>query len=161
MFSFIWWLFPELVKKRLYITENVDCFYMIFLPVDRSVVSFFLIFNIISEVNKGRGFKYVHVCACFEVLSQYFKVQSLHTGIYSHCKWIFLPKSLLTLWALRVIIIKFLLVISLLCETEWSWESRTWSHKMNLLDILSTSPHYFCRKWIGATIENSNFDLRI
>ena len=30
---------------------------------------------------------------------------------------------------------------------------------MNLLDILSTSPHYFCRKWIGATNENSNFDL--
>ena len=26
-----------------------------------------------------------------------------------------------------------------------------------LLDILSTSPHYFCRKWIGATNENSNF----
>ena len=27
------------------------------------------------------------------------------------------------------------------------------------LDILSTSPHYFCRKLIGATNENSNFDL--
>ena len=35
------------------------------------------------------------------------------------------------------------------------------SHKMNLLDILSTSPHYFCTKWIGATNENSNFDLRV
>ena len=46
----------------------------------------------------------------------------------------------------------------MLCETEWSWELSTWSHKMNLLDILSTSPHYFCRKWIGATNENSNFD---
>ena len=32
---------------------------------------------------------------------------------------------------------------------------------MNLLDILSTSPHYFYRKWIGATNENSNFDLRV
>ena len=32
---------------------------------------------------------------------------------------------------------------------------------MNLLDILSTSPHYVCRKWIGATNENSNFDLRV
>ena len=32
---------------------------------------------------------------------------------------------------------------------------------MNLLDILSTSPHYFCKKWIGATNENSNFDLRV
>ena len=32
---------------------------------------------------------------------------------------------------------------------------------MNLLDILSTSPHYFGRKWIEATNENSNFDLRV
>ena len=31
---------------------------------------------------------------------------------------------------------------------------------MKLLDILSTSPHYFCRKWIGATNENSHFDLK-
>ena len=30
--------------------------------------------------------------------------------------------------------------------------------QMNLLDILSTSPHYFCRKRIGTTNENSNFD---
>ena len=46
------------------------------------------------------------------------------------------------------------------CQTEWSWELRRWTHKMNLLDILLTSPHFFCRKWIGATNENSNFDLR-
>ena len=32
---------------------------------------------------------------------------------------------------------------------------------MNLLDILSTSPHYFGRKLIGATNENSKFDLRV
>ena len=32
---------------------------------------------------------------------------------------------------------------------------------MNLLDILSTSPHYFCGKWIGATNENSNFNVRV
>ena len=31
---------------------------------------------------------------------------------------------------------------------------------MNLLDVLSTSPHYFCGKWIRATNENSNVDLR-
>ena len=49
----------------------------------------------------------------------------------------------------------------MLCKTEWSWELRTWTHKMNLFDILSTSPHYFCMKWIGATNENSNFDLRL
>ena len=41
----------------------------------------------------------------------------------------------------------------MLCKTEWSWELRTWSHKMNLLDILSTSPHYFCRKRIKATLK--------
>ena len=35
-----------------------------------------------------------------------------------------------------------------------AWELRTWSHKMNLLDILPTSPHYLRRKWIGATNEN-------
>ena len=38
-----------------------------------------------------------------------------------------------------------------LCKTEWSWELWIWWHKINFLDILSTSPHYFCRKWIGAT----------
>ena len=71
------------------------------------------------------------------------------------------PNSiLLTLLALRVISIQFLLVISILCKTEWSWELQTWSHKMYLLDTLSASPHYFCRKWIGATNENSYFDLR-
>ena len=54
----------------------------------------------------------------------------------------------------------FFLVISMLWKSEWSWELRAWSHKISLFDILSTSPHYFCRKWIGATNESSNFDLR-
>ena len=67
----------------------------------------------------------------------------------------------LNLWALRVISIKFLLVILVNCKTEWSWELRTWSHNMILLDILSTSPNFFCRKWIGTTNENSNLDLRV
>ena len=49
----------------------------------------------------------------------------------------------------------------MLCKTEWSWELRTWSHKMNLLDILSTSTHNFCRKWILPANENSYFDLRV
>ena len=57
-----------------------------------------------------------------------------------------------------MISIKFLLAISIICKTEWSWELRTWSHKMNLLDILSTSPHFL---WIRATNENSDFDLRV
>ena len=48
----------------------------------------------------------------------------------------------------------------MLCKLEWSWELRTWSHKMNMLDILSTSPHYFYWEWIGTTSDNSNFDLR-
>ena len=52
-------------------------------------------------------------------------------------------------------------LISMLCKTEWSWELRTWSHKMNLPDILSTSPHYFCGKWNGASNENSNFDSNL
>ena len=62
---------------------------------------------------------------------------------------------------LRAISIRFFfLVISILWKSQWSWELRTWSHKMGLFDILSTSAHYFCRKWIGATNESSNFDLR-
>ena len=56
-----------------------------------------------------------------------------------------------------VIIIKFLFVLSVLCKAQWSWELWTWSHKMNLLDILSTSPHYLCRKWLEVPNENSNF----
>ena len=32
---------------------------------------------------------------------------------------------------------------------------------MNLLDILSPSPYYFCRNGIGAAHENSNFDLKV
>ena len=39
-------------------------------------------------------------------------------------------------------------------KTELWWELRTWSHKMYLLDILSTSPHNFYSKWIGTTKEN-------
>ena len=67
----------------------------------------------------------------------------------------------LALLALRVISIIFLLVISMLCKTAWSWELRTWSHKMNLTDILSTSPHYFCRKWIGQHMRIQFFHLRV
>ena len=45
--------------------------------------------------------------------------------------------------------VKFLHVISLLYKTEWSWELRTWSHKMNLIDTSTNSPHYFFWKRIG------------
>ena len=34
---------------------------------------------------------------------------------------------------------------------QWLWGLRTWSHKINLFDILSTSRHYLCRKWIWVT----------
>jgi len=44
-------------------------------------------------------------------------------------------------------------------ETEWYWELRTWSHKMNYTDTLSTSPHYFCRKCSGTINESANFDM--
>ena len=47
----------------------------------------------------------------------------------------------------------------MLYRAVWSWKLRTWSDKMHLLDILSTSQHYFSRKWIGATKENLRFDL--
>ena len=72
--------------------------------------------------------------------------------LWSSSSHLFLARgyfSLVLVNPLRVISIKFILVISMLCKTEWSWELQTWSHKMNLLDILSTSPHYFFRKWIG------------
>ena len=35
------------------------------------------------------------------------------------------------------------------------------TYKINLFDILSTSAHYIYRKWIGATNENSDFDLTV
>ena len=55
--------------------------------------------------------------------------------------------GLLKPFNLRMISIKFLFVISILCKAEWSWELQTWSHKIYLLDISSTFPHYFYRKW--------------
>ena len=61
---------------------------------------------------------------------------------------------------ITISIMKFVLFISKLCKTDWSWELRTWSHKMKLLDFLSTSPHYFCRKWIKATMRIEILILR-
>ena len=56
---------------------------------------------------------------------------------------------------------KFLLIISMLYKTEWSWELRTWSHKINLIDTSTNSPHYFYWQRIGITSENLNFDVRV
>ena len=67
----------------------------------------------------------------------------------------------LTLEALRVISMKFLLIISMLYKTEWSWELSTWSGKKNLADISTNSPHYFYWKGIRTVNENLNFDIRV
>ena len=57
--------------------------------------------------------------------------------------------------------VKFLLIISMLYKTEWSWELRTWSHKINLIDTSTNSPHYFYWQRIGITSENLNFDVKV
>ena len=56
---------------------------------------------------------------------------------------------------------KFPLLISILCKTEWSWELSTWSGKMREIDISTNSPHYFYWKSIGTVNENLNFDIRV
>ena len=63
----------------------------------------------------------------------------------------------------RVISSKFLLVLSILYQTEWWWELRTWSQKMNLIDTYSTldSSHYFYLKPTGTTIDNLNFNVMV
>ena len=40
----------------------------------------------------------------------------------------------------------------MLYKTEWSWELRTWSHKMNVIDNSTNSPHCFYWKRIGITM---------
>ena len=35
-----------------------------------------------------------------------------------------------------------------------SWELRTWSLDLNSLDILTASPHYFCKKFMVTRKEN-------
>ena len=54
----------------------------------------------------------------------------------------------------RVISIKFFLVISMLIQPLRSWELRMWSPKVNFLDILITSPQYFYKKGMGTRYEN-------
>ena len=48
-----------------------------------------------------------------------------------------------------------------LYKTKWSWESRTWPHKMTLINTTTNSPHYFYWKCTGLTNENLNFDIRV
>ena len=66
----------------------------------------------------------------------------------------------LTLQVLRVISIKILLVISMPYKTDWWWESRRWSHKLQWVDTLTTSCYRFYRKHIGTANGNLNFDIR-
>ena len=62
--------------------------------------------------------------------------------------------------SLRVISIKILLVISMLCKTNWWWELSTWSYKIQWVDTSTTSHYYFDRKPIGTANENLNSDIR-
>ena len=55
--------------------------------------------------------------------------------------------------------IKFLLVIWMIYKTEWWWELRTQTHKMNYVDTSTPSPHFWYRKCTRATNENLNFDM--
>ena len=61
---------------------------------------------------------------------------------------------------LRVISIKILHVISMLYKTDWWWELRTWSHKIQWVDTSATSHYYFYRKHIGTANRNLNFNIR-
>ena len=61
---------------------------------------------------------------------------------------------------LRVISIKFLLSISKLNKTMWSWKLTAWSQKMNLIDTSTNFLHYSYYKRIRTTNKNLNFDIR-
>ena len=50
--------------------------------------------------------------------------------------------------------VKLLIAISRMYQLVRSWELRTWSLKFNSIDILTASPHYFCKKCIETQKEN-------
>ena len=50
---------------------------------------------------------------------------------------------------------KFFVVISMLCKTEWSWELSTWSGKMSLINISTNSLYCFYWKSIGQEMRIS------
>ena len=66
----------------------------------------------------------------------------------------------LTLWALRVISSDFLLVISMLCKTELSWELRRWSDKLTCFTFYQLLLTTFVGMNRGNKWE-SNFDIRV
>ena len=51
----------------------------------------------------------------------------------------------LTLQGLTAIWVKVLIAISRVYQLVRSWELRTWALKFNSIDILTASPHYFCK----------------
>ena len=59
-----------------------------------------------------------------------------------------------TLQGLTAIWVKFLIAITRVYQLVRSWELKTWSLKLNSIDILTASPHYFCKKCMETQKEN-------
>ena len=75
-----------------------------------------------TSTKKGGGIRCGSVCVWNKVHDNLIK-----SPLKVCCKWSYRHPArffFLTLYAVRVISIKFLLVISILCKTEWSWELR-------------------------------------
>ena len=63
-------------------------------------------------------------------------------------------RGTLTFRGLTAIRVKLLIAISRVCQLVRSWELRTWSLKLNSIDILTASPHYVCKKCMETQKEN-------
>ena len=86
---------------------------------------------------------FLHFRMVHQHIRQYLKRNSVRIIAISfseaHCKIVRSPRSHADtvtdrsnpLKASIVISIKFFLGISMLCKTQWSWDFRTWSHKIN------------------------------
>ena len=92
-------------------------------------------------------------------------VKSLATPLICECLWTFnyakafghieaggswQNSRTLTLQSVRMISVKFLLVILMVCKAERSWELRTWSHKMNYYVLDGGAPTRAKRAWDRA-----------
>ena len=62
--------------------------------------------------------------------------------------------TLLNLQGLTAIRVKLLIAISRVYRLVRWWELRTWSLKFDSIDILTASPHYFCKKCMETEKEN-------
>ena len=56
--------------------------------------------------------------------------------------------------SLTAIWVKLLIAISRVYQLVRSWELRTWPLKLNFIDILTASPHYFYKKCMETKKEN-------